>query len=846
MKRSTLRFTAQKLLVLLAVAILSTQALAQADVQGQWSTLPYTMPINPIHVALLKTGKVLIVSGSGNVQGVTKFQAGLWDPQAGTITTQILGWDMFCNGMVTLPDGRVLINGGTLNYYPFYGLKKTSIYDPTTGAFTDVQNAAHGRWYPTLTVLGDGRVMTFSGFNETGSTNSTVEIYTPGSGWSAEFAAPFTPPLYPRMHLLPNGLVFNSGPSPSSNFFDPSTHSWISNIANTQYGGTRTYGSSVLLPLSPEDNYNPKVMILGGDNPATLTTEIIDLGAPTPAWQFGPPMSQPRIEMDAVMLPNGKVLAVGGSYNDEDASTASLNADLYDPGSNTFSPAGANVYPRLYHTVSLLLPDATVWLAGGNPDNTYEKHMEIYQPAYLFTTDLNGHAIAATRPTIASAPANINWDGTFTVQTPDANNISSVVLLRNGSSTHAFDMDARLINLAFTKGASSLTVTAPPTGNIAPPGYYMLFLLNSSGVPSVAKFVQLGANDFWVAATPATQTVFTGNSTSFTVTLASSGGFSGTSTLSVSGLPAGAAGTFAPAAVTGSGTSTLTIDTLNATAPGTYPLTVTATAGSVIHTADVTLIVAVLPPPGQLAIDVIASGDNTSASASVSTKVFSTSTTNELLLAFVSSDSINAGGMTVTSVTGGGLTWALVKRANTQPGDAEIWRAYAPSALPNVTVAANLATSVAASITVLTFTGADPSGTNGSGAIGATASASAAAGAPAASLVTTRNNSWVFGVGTDWDRAAARTVGLNQTMVHQFMPSVGSTYWMQRQNNPTPLSGTTVTINDTAPTNDKFNLSIVEVLSGGGSGPDFSISTNPVSETVNAGCDGHRAGVLAR
>ena len=140
MKRSTLRFTAQNLLVLLAVAILSTQALAQAEVQGQWSTLPYTMPINPIHVALLKTGKVLIVSGSGNVQGVTKFQAGLWDPQFGTITTQIVGWDMFCNGMVTLPDGRVLINGGTLNYYPFYGLKKTSIYDPSTNAFTDVQN----------------------------------------------------------------------------------------------------------------------------------------------------------------------------------------------------------------------------------------------------------------------------------------------------------------------------------------------------------------------------------------------------------------------------------------------------------------------------------------------------------------------------------------------------------------------------------------------------------------------------------------------------------------------------------------------------------------------------------
>src|SRR4029077_10421927 len=138
----------------------------------------------------------------------------------------------------------------------------------------------------------------------------------------------------------------------------------------------------------------------------------------------------------------------------------------------------------------------------------------------------------------------------------DASNISSVVLMRNGSSTHAFDMDARLVNLAFTKGAGSVPLPGHPTGNIAPPGYYMLFLLNSSGVPSVAKFVQLGANDFWVAATPATQTVFQGNSTSFAVTVASSGGFSGTSILSVSGLPAGATGTFAPPSVTGSGSLT--------------------------------------------------------------------------------------------------------------------------------------------------------------------------------------------------------------------------------------------------------------------------------------------------
>lgn len=144
-------------------------------------------------------------------------------------------------------------------------------------------------------------------------------------------------------------------------------------------------------------------MILGGNSPATNTTEIIDMGAASPKWVTGPNMSQPRIEMDAVILPSGKVLALGGSKNDEDTSTLSLNADLYDPASNTFSSAGANASQRLYHSTALLLPDATVWLAGGNPQRgTYNKTLEIYQPAYLF----NSSGALATRPAITSAPSN--------------------------------------------------------------------------------------------------------------------------------------------------------------------------------------------------------------------------------------------------------------------------------------------------------------------------------------------------------------------------------------------------------------------------------------------------------
>jgi hypothetical protein len=199
--------------------------------------------------------------------------------------------------------------------------------------------------------------------------------------------------------------VFYSGETNTTRLFNPFSQTWTT-VANTYYVLDREYGSSVLLPLTPANNYDPRVFIMGGGNPGTATTELIDLGATTPAWKAGPNMSQPRIEMNATLLPNGKVLAMGGSLNDEDTTTASLNADLYDPAKNTFSSAGANAYPRLYHSVSLLLPDGTVWFAGGNPERgSYEDHMEIYQPAYLFNAD----GSLATRPTISSAPSSISY-----------------------------------------------------------------------------------------------------------------------------------------------------------------------------------------------------------------------------------------------------------------------------------------------------------------------------------------------------------------------------------------------------------------------------------------------------
>ena len=475
---------------------------------GLWETLPYLMPINPIHVNLMHDGQILVVAGSENnpsEHDMGQYYAAVWNTQTGAITVQPLLWDLFCNGMLDLGDGRPIIVGGSEALAPPYGDYRASIFDPATQKFNQAETMADGRWYATVTNLGDGTFMAFSGLESVGGkapdddgggrgvVNKTVEFYKIGSGWSAPYTAPWVPPLYPKMHLLPNGNVFCSGEQRASTMFTPSTQTWTLNYATTVYNRSRKGGSSVLLPLSPATGYVPKVMILGGDSPqATATAEIIDLSAPAPAWRSVAPMSLPRTRLNAVILPTGKILALGGSALDEDPTMASLAADLFDPATETWTSAGVATYPRLYHSCALLMPDATVEVVGSNPvKGTYEQHIEHYSPAYLFAVDQNGNVIPAVRPTITNAPAEVGYGGTFAIQTPDYSTISSAVLVRNGSSTHAFDFEQRMIGLSFTAANGILTASAPPSGFIAPPGYYMLFLLNQAGVPSLARFIHL-------------------------------------------------------------------------------------------------------------------------------------------------------------------------------------------------------------------------------------------------------------------------------------------------------------------------------------------------------------------
>ncbi len=474
------------------------QALVESQPQqhGKWDTLPFEMPINPVHVAMMHNGKVLVISGSGNDPNNKRFEAAVWYPREETVQTFPIKWDMFCNGMVILPDGMPFVLGGTQAYDPFFGEPRTAMFNPATAQFTDGKPMNGGRWYPTGTVLGDGFVLVISGLNDRahgGSVNRSVQIWN-GTAWTDGGTASFSNlPLYPREHLLPDGKVFEDGANPTSQFYNRATKTWTAG-PTTIFGQNRDYGTSVLLPLLPANEYRPKVIIMGGGPGAqnvTNTTETIDLSAPNPRWAQGPPMAHPRIQLNATILPSGQVLVSGGSAIDEDGASASLEAQIYDPAANSFSSAGNMAFPRLYHSNTLLLPDATVLAVGGNPERTvYEPHIEIYSPPYLFRAD----GQPAPRPQITGAvPAEIRYGAPFQVRTPQSADIKSVVLIRAGAVTHAFDMEQRMVGLTFTAGAGVLDLKAPPKGDIAPPGYYLLFIVNREGVPSVGQFVHLAA-----------------------------------------------------------------------------------------------------------------------------------------------------------------------------------------------------------------------------------------------------------------------------------------------------------------------------------------------------------------
>ena len=459
--------------------------------------------------------------------------------------------DLFCCGHAFLSSGDLLVAGGTerwlipeelseLHHGHWPGLRDVWIFSaerhewlPAARMLTEPGNTTPGegdanqgggRWYPTLLTLSDGKVIALAGHPSHGDNrhhNNIPEIYDPTRNeWTLWAATALEANLnnlgdgeaiyseggrrdrviafYPRAYVLPSADIFCADPqfhNADVNAMNQVRHSSLRFRAdstapatrlapppfpyNTNFGNTGARFTSVLLPLLP-DSYRARVMVCG-HNEAWL----IDLDEASPGWRRtgARNLTTERLHLNAVLLPTGRVFICGGVAAGE---TGVNTAELYDPVADRWENLEEASVRRGYHSVALLMPDGRIWTAGysyaGDHDNGFERSIEIYTPWYC----------ERSRPIISRTPRNIRYRTTFDVYTPQAPTIRTVALLRAGSCTHAFNSDQRYVGVNFTHvSPTQLRITAPPNGGVAPPGQYLLFIIDQDGVPSVGRFVNL-------------------------------------------------------------------------------------------------------------------------------------------------------------------------------------------------------------------------------------------------------------------------------------------------------------------------------------------------------------------
>lgn len=510
-------------LLLLLVALLTPQLLVRTtaagsapapavqggpETVGAWS--PVTTlnsissgPIVGIHTHLLPNGKVLVFTrqqasnGNDNVNGFSRTY--VWDPATNSVIGEAFNGttNLFCSGHAFIHDGRLLTTGGHLGA-DLRGEPDANFYDWNTGAWSAAASMGRGRWYPTNVILGNSEMLVDSGFDEFGQFNNQPQVWQTNNSWRSLTTAPDPHGnTYPWLHLAPNGQVFHSGPGGSTNYLRTSGTGQWTFVANTIFGN-RDAGTSVTYD-------DGKVLIIGGGG-ATMASlprrecEMINLNVspiisntttsvpPAPQWRRVGDMAFGRRQMNATLLADGTVLATGGTSSPgfDEPSGAVFAAEIYNPDTETWSTMASMQVRRLYHSTALLLPDGRVLSAGGGfppgPGEVNQPNYEIFSPPYLFK---------GPRPTITAAPSEVSLNTNFFITTPDAASISKVTMIRLGSVTHAFNQNQRMTELIFRQGSGGLHVQFPGGANLTPSGHYMLFLVNSNGVPSVASIVKI-------------------------------------------------------------------------------------------------------------------------------------------------------------------------------------------------------------------------------------------------------------------------------------------------------------------------------------------------------------------
>jgi hypothetical protein len=463
--------------------------------------------------------------------------------------------DLFCADVTLLPDGRVLAVGGT-DYYnepaimetdngdpadvgliELGGLRATRLYDPATNTFSAGSRMKRYRWYPALVALPNGHVLVAGGTtkvikNTQGGQVRRTETYDPAKNtWTENYVGPQSETELPqsaRLNLMPDGRIYFAGAghmnSPQfGSAVDEALYAFIQRydiaaktweLVGPAPAGARANAFQVMLPMrAPYDS--AELMVFGGNPgpnpsaqvavPVTTITKVHKSGKVEN--RIAATLHHARFYPSGVVLPDGKVVALGGSDLDS-VTTPGLDKtiqipELYDPAADTWTPMATATRERSYHSSAVLLPDMRVLFGGHSPIGTmYGPHrdvptrsnddkdpsFEVWSPPYL---------LRGERPTITSAPTGLAWGSTFEINTPQADRIESVVLMRLPSAQHVTDSDQRSLDLEFRQqGGSRLSVTTPPDGVAAPPGFYYLVVnatTDKGPVPSVARIVRVGA-----------------------------------------------------------------------------------------------------------------------------------------------------------------------------------------------------------------------------------------------------------------------------------------------------------------------------------------------------------------
>ncbi len=463
--------------------------------QGAWSQI-CAWPCVAIHQILLPNNKILTwnYEGGGNNVGASSAYVvdvpAYQDPSTTWLEVPNTTTNLFCSGHAFLPDGRLLVAGGH-NGDPYVGTADVNIFDSSEGYrwINPGTPMSGGRWYASAITLPSGDVLVLSG-SMTGQSNPNPlpQIYQANEGgWRNLTGALAAMANYPKIYLTPDGRVISIAREATTTFLDTSgTGAWTDGPRHLT-AANRGYGTSV--------NYDTgKYLIVGGATAAggINTAEILDLNAAAPAWQWANPMTYARRHANATLLPDGKVLVTGGSNSAgfNDAAGAVYAAELWDPATGEWTQMASAQVPRVYHSTAILLPDMRVLVAGGGRPSAEHYGLdnlnaEIFWPPYFGL---------GPQPTIAWAPDLLDYGATFPVITPDAADVQHVRLLSRGCVTHTFNMNQRMQSLGFTRSVDDptrLDVQMGTSANLLPPGYYMLVLVNTLGVPSQAWTVRV-------------------------------------------------------------------------------------------------------------------------------------------------------------------------------------------------------------------------------------------------------------------------------------------------------------------------------------------------------------------